>query len=353
MSRRIIVSVVGALAAASLAAPVAHAGAPAKVSVRIEAPGKTLADATLTTTRAKVVKDGTHSCTGTSAAGAIELATRGHWTGTWFNGLGYAVDTVEGVKPVGFTQYWALWINGKVSTTGVCDSELQPGDQVLEFICRSTPDFSSCTNLPLAMKAGTVHVGRVKVTVTRLNGDGTSTRVAGATVRGGAALATTGADGTAIVELGSQSALRATHPGNVPSARLHCVTGDGGGSCGSTDHYPPALDVRGIRDGQVFAAADAPRVLHGIARDPSGVTVALRLTRRIGTRCARFDADRARFRPCAVAPRGPFAVGDRARWSYLLPARLTPGAYTLRVRATDGAGNRLGGIVRFTVVAAG
>ncbi len=66
---------------AGLAAPVAHAGSPAKVNVRVEAPKRTILDTTLTTTRTKVRKDddATHTCSGTSAAGALELATGGGW----------------------------------------------------------------------------------------------------------------------------------------------------------------------------------------------------------------------------------------------------------------------------------
>ena len=356
MSHRLTVSVIGALAAASLMAPVAHAGTPAKVGVRVEAPGKTLADATLTTTRAKVVgKDGdaTHSCSGTSAAGALEQATGGKWTASWFDGLGYAVDSIGGVKPASFSEYWTLWLNGKSSTTGVCDTELQAGDQVLEFLCKATPDFSSCTNLPLELRPGRIHLRGtdyvLNVHVVRLAGDGTSTPVAGATVHGGLQPVITGAGGSASVKLPRQALLRATHAGDVPSGTVGCVTADGGGSCGSGDRQPPLVRVQGIRPGQSFALADAPRELDGIARDPSGVTVALRLTRRVDGRCASFAPGRGTFRPCGKQPRTPFDVGDRTHWSYLLPKPLLPGKYVLLVRGTDAAGNVTREWVRFTV----
>ena len=35
-----------------------------------------------------------------------------------------------------------------------------------------------------------------------------------------------------------------------------------------------------------------------------------------------------------------FAIGDKADWSYLLPARLGKGRYVLDAIAIDGAGNR-------------
>ncbi|MBS1870290.1 MAG: DUF4430 domain-containing protein [Actinobacteria bacterium] len=352
MPRRIIGSVVGALAAASLVAPVAHAGAPAKVSVRAEAPGRTLADATVTTTRAQVKPDGAHGCSGTSAGGALWQATHGGWSGTWFDSFGdFTVDAIDGVRgPADFSAYWAFWLNGKLSTKGVCGTELQAGDTVLEFLCTSTPDFSSCTNLPLELQVVRPRGTKVVVKVVLLKGDGTSTPVAGATVAGGAQAVRTGADGRATVALRlGQSTLRATHAGDVPSGRLHCVRGAHGGRCGSADRTPPALTLKGIADGQAFDAAHAPRVLRGTARDPEGASVTLRLTRRLDGRCTRFDADRGAFRPCARAPRAPFDAGDRATWSFLLPQRLGAGSYRLDAIATDGAGNRRVLHVRFTV----
>jgi hypothetical protein len=353
MSRRIIGSVAGALAAAALAAPLAHAAAPAHVTVRAEAPVKTLVDAQITTTRHAVVKDGTsvHSCTGTSVAGALEQATAGDWDATWFNGLGYAVDGILGVRaPADFSAYWSLWLNGRPSTTGVCDTELQNGDDVLEFLCTSTPDFSSCTNLPLELRLVRVRGADVTVKVVLLKGDGTSTPVAGATVAGGAQPVRTAGNGAATVTVrDGQSTLRATHVGDVPSARLHCQRGPDGVSCGSRDRTPPTLTVKGIAGGETFDAAHAPRVLRGVARDPSGAGVAFRLTRHAGGACTAFDGDRARFRSCG-GRRAPLVdAGDGPRWSYLLPARLGPGSYRLAVIATDDALNRLVVRVRFVV----
>jgi hypothetical protein len=351
MSRRIIGSVVGALAAASLLAPVAHAASPARVSVRVEAPGRTLADTTLLTTTAAVKPDGAHACSGTSAGGALWQAT-GRWSGTWFASFGdYTVDAIDGVRgAANGSSYWAFWLDGVPSSKGVCGTELQAGDRVLEFLCTSTPDFSSCTNLPLDLSVVDVKGGKATVKAVLLDGTGRSTPVAGATVSGGLKSVTTAADGSARVTLAQgQSALRATHRGDTPSGSLHCQRGPRGAKCGSRDTTPPALTLAGIANGQAFTAAHAPRVLRGTAVDPSGATVTLRLTRRVNGRCTRFDAARGAFRSCTAAPRAPFAAGDRARWSYLLPAKLGPGSYRLDAIATDGAGNRRALSVAFTV----
>jgi hypothetical protein len=359
MPGRFIGPLVGALAAASVVTPAAFAGSPAKVTMRVEAPGRTLADSQVTTIRHAVVKDGNaaHSCTGTSAAGALDLATGSDWTGTWFDGLGYAVDAIGDVRaPADFSAFWTLWVNGRSSLTGICDTELNNGDDVLEFLCTSTPDFSSCTNLPLELSAtGRVRLDRAgnyrtHVHVVRLKGDGTSTPVGGAAIRGGAKPATTDADGNAQVVLRHpETTLHATHHGDVRSASLHCGLGDGGGSCGNRDTVAPVVALRGIADGATFDAAHAPRTLRGIAQDPSGAGVAFRLTRRSGGICTAFDGRRARFRPCGGRGAPLVDAGDGPRWSYLLPARLAAGSYGLVVIAADDAVNRRVLRVHFTV----
>jgi hypothetical protein len=357
MPHRLTVSVLGALLAASLIPPVAQAGVPATVSVRVEAPGGTIVETTLTTTRAAVVKDGSpaHACSGTSAAGALEQATGGRWTASWTDGLGYAIDAIDGVEPVASIAHWALWLDGKATTTPVCATELRPGDQVLEFVCSPTPDRSSCTNLPLELRPGRIHIVHsgasvMRVQVVRLRGDGTSEPVAGAIVRGGLKPVTTGADGGARVTLAWQSLLRATHAGDLPSGTLGCVIGDGGGSCASGDRTAPASVVQGLRPGQSFALADAPRELDGVTEDPGGIaSVELRLIRHAGGRCAGFNARSGTFRPCKRLRF--FDIGDQTHWSYLLPRPLRPGRYRLVVRATDRAGNALRRVLRFTVKA--
>jgi hypothetical protein len=352
MSRKLIGSIIGALAAAALAAPLAHAaGSPAHVSVRAEAPGRTLVDAQITTTRTPVKPDGTHACSGTSAGGALWQASAGNWSGTWFESFGdYTVDVIDGVRgPADFSAYWAFWLNGKMSTTGVCGTELHDGDDVLEFLCTSTPDFSSCTNLPLELQVIRPHRASMDVKVVLLRGDGTSTPVAGATVSGGVQSVTTAADGSVNVKLREgQSTLRATHGDDVPSNRLHCHHGAHGAGCGSRDRTPPTLTLKGIANGDAFDAAHAPRALRGIARDPEGAGVAFRLTRRAAGMCSALRPKDGRFRPCGK--RAPLVdAGDGPRWSYLLPARLGPGSYRLVVIATDDALNRRILHVRFVV----
>ncbi|MDW5598307.1 hypothetical protein VSS74_28370 [Conexibacter stalactiti] len=349
MSRTILGSLIGALAVTALAAPLADAaGRPADVTVRVEGPRGTLVDTPVTTTTAAVVKDGdrAHACSGTSAAGALEQATEGEWTASYFRGLGYAVDAIDGVRPASANDYWTLWVNDRSSLTGLCDTELQDGDELLLFVCTSGPDFN-CTNAPLGLVAPRTRNARPTVQVISFGPDGRTTPAAGATVSGGAAPVRADAQGNARVTLKrGESTLRATRTGSTPSARLFCADG----RCGSSDRTPPLLSVRGISDGQTFAPARAPRALRGVARGLDGGIVELRLARRHDGRCTAYVGRIEDFVRCPRRGAPWFQAADRERWSYLLPARLAPGRYTLGVIAADGAGNSAKPlVVRFTV----
>ena len=77
--------------------------------------------------------------------------------------------------------------------------------------------------------------------------------------------------------------------------------------------------------------------------------VKLRIKRRVGKRCEYFSGRRERFRRVPCGQSYPFRIGDRADWSYLLPARLRGGSYLIEVTAIDRAYNRATTRVSFTV----
>src|SRR6185436_16118895 len=113
--------------ATALCVPAAQAAAPANVTFRAEGLSTTAVPKTaLTTTTTPVNKDGTNTCTGTSAAGALERATAGDWGGTWFAGFGYGVDRIRAESSNPASTYWALWVNYTYSQTGACGTELNP-----------------------------------------------------------------------------------------------------------------------------------------------------------------------------------------------------------------------------------
>ncbi|MGI8730093.1 MAG: hypothetical protein ACR2LK_08920 [Solirubrobacteraceae bacterium] len=371
----------GGLATLCAASPAL--AAPADISVRIEGSSATLVPRTaLRTTTAPVNKDGQpgHQCSGTSAAGALELATGGDWGGSWFDAFGYSVERIRGESHVfPSPDYYGIWINNRAAAEGVCGatSELQQGDELLIFVdrCEFDPVTSACSNAPVVPLGLTVpRLVRpgvpFTVSVVEYAADGTSTPAAGATVGGGAAAATTNAAGAAVVTIArpGPAILRATKPGRArsategvcastgsdgacgsavpgaPSSTPACVTDGRDGLCGTRDRSAPGGQVTGIREQQRFARGKGPRRLRArIDSDPSGLlTVKLRLTRTVGRRCSYFSGrfERLRRSKCGAENGFWFAVGDRERVDYLLPARLPRGRYVLDVNVVDKAYNR-------------
>jgi hypothetical protein len=345
------------------------------VTVRVEGDSATLVPRTaLTTTTTPVNKDGTHPCSGTSAAGALEQATGGDWAGVWDpNFSTYSVDTIKGEShKFNSGQFWSIFLNNVPAPAGICGFELQTGDQLL-----LAPEPESGTQMnPLVLQsvpasvapgqAFTVKVVRVVTTFPPPNFNPTTTiePVPGATVAGGGASATTGPDGAAQVTLAVRgpSGLRATASGEIRSATEPvCVTDGSDGACGTTaasacqttgddgncgtkDKRAPRGKIVSIREGQRFGKGKGPRKLSGIVTpDPSGIAdVRLRLTRNDHSRCQTFDGRSERMVKLARcgAKRGKwFSVGDREQWSYLLPAKLGPGRYVLDLQVRDKAGN--------------
>jgi hypothetical protein len=389
MPQRLLGLLLGCLLLVLAVPAVAGAASPSTVTLRVEGVGDTLVPRTsVTTTTAAVVKDGdpSHSCTGTSAAGALEVGTAGQWTGTWYSGLGYGVDSVKGESHVyPDTRYWAFWINNRYSPTGLCDTELQQGDSILFFPDRCD-DYDSATQscrdalLPTSLTAPssaekgaafTVHVDRYDAT-------GKASPLAGATVAGGGATATTDASGNATLALGATGSFElkaskdgfvrsegrsvcvhegsdgtcgTTRPGDPPPTSADapaadgCTTAGDDGLCGTADRRPSLGRITFAKEGQRFARGRGPRTLAGTASpDPSGIrSVRLRLTWSDGRgHCSTYDGTRERLvkpQRCGAANGRWFSAGDRQDWSYLLPAKLGTGRWVIDVRVTDGAGN--------------
>jgi hypothetical protein len=333
-----------AAAAPALAAPT--------VTVRVEGAGGTLLERTTVTLGSEGVA-GT-SCTGDTAGAAIEAATRGNWNRQDF------VSTLLGeTHAYPNPDYWAEWVDrgtGYKLGGGVCSDHLADGDEVLMLVDFASPTYTPVV-FPLDMEGAPASVTAgtdVAVTVVDYRGanvgEGVRTAVAGATVTGGAAPVTTGADGKATVRLDQvgTAVLKATKAGDAPSAGERVAVVAAGTqpataaplTPATSDKTAPLAKLTDFKDHQVFT--NGPRELRGsFAADPSGIrTVKLRLTKRVGKKCWYFSGKQERFRGTRCGRGAYFAIGDRADWSYLLPAQLGPGRYVLDAVAIDGAGNR-------------
>jgi hypothetical protein len=381
------------LAILAAGAATAQAATPGPVAVRVEGSSTTLLPPTLVATQSSSFSptfDPAHTCPGTSAARALELATLANgttWHGTFFSFGDYLVDVIAGeAHPTGATDgsYWAFWYDHAPAQLGVCGQQLNPNDEILFF-----PDcFGKCpagfvSPNVLGMTAPTIAQKGAPVSVnvtTYASSDGTPTPAAGATVAdsGARVAATTAANGGATLTFPSAGSfvLRADAPNSVRSEpHTVCVHDGNDGNCGTpappgttppagTSAAPPAASCQHAGDdglcgtpdrkaptghltivqGTRFPHGHGPRTITGrIDPDPSGIRrVLLRLTRVVAHgRCESYSAARRRFATakCDVARAPAFPVGVAWTFSYLLPSALSRGRYTVNVEATDAAGN--------------
>lgn len=369
------------LLAGALAAPVALAGTPAAVTVRVLglAPNyEALTPPTqVTTTTTAVTKDG-GSCSGTSAGGALELATKGDWEGKWnseFND--YEVLSIDGrTYPFGAgLPYWSFWVNNKYSEEGVCDVELEAGAQVLFFPeCYSAEECPNASSVLAIEAPSTAEVGKpLSVIVSRFNAKGERTPAANVTVGGGGVSAETDIEGRATLKFAEDGTflLRANgangeEPKSVPGETYVCAHEGEDGTCGTkapvgislsttgsgsapssapppyTGPYALVADATGIADGQVYPRGRGPRVLSGTVSSHASVTsISLRLRRTYHGRCWAYNGSSERLRRARCSQSSFFQIASGGdSFTYLLPSRLPAGRYVLDIEATDSAGNR-------------
>jgi hypothetical protein len=239
--------VAGAVALLAGASPAL--AAPASVSVRVEGATETLVSETPVTTTAAAVNKQGNPCSGTSAGGALELATAGDWGGYFDPAFGQTVERIRTeVYPINppSSRYWSFWVNNKPASAGICTTELEQGDEVLLFADCAT---AGCVSLkPLVLSAPrTARRGQplaVKVEEVALDSSFTAVRVpsAGATLTGAGPAVTTQGDGSAVVtpDRAGFVVLRATKPDGVRDSAILCVAAGDDGTCGTTAAGQPA-----------------------------------------------------------------------------------------------------------------
>jgi hypothetical protein len=321
-----------------------------------------------------VVNDGNseHSCAGTSAAGALQLASAGNWKGTWSAELSaYFVEAIAGTALSG--SYWNFWHNNAESTVGICGVEPNSGDTLLFF-----PEcYEKCSGPApsvLSIQAPTTaEVGKpVSIQVLSYpNPAGAPVPMAEATVTGGGESSQpTNAQGqTTMTFTGDERfSLYARGPAEapaIPAEAFICVHEGNDGTCGTTapagstavtqtSSSPTAASVYkgpfalvaqagALSEGHVYRRGHAPRTLTGkVVAHTTVVSVSIGLRRSYRGRCAAYDAVRGRFVSARCGTDSPFKVASGSTsFSYLLPAQLAPGRYVYDIQAVDGAGNHI------------
>ncbi|MES1193685.1 MAG: DUF4430 domain-containing protein [Solirubrobacterales bacterium] len=388
MKKQILGLLVGGLTLAATASPAMAA----KVTVEIE--GQTVVKApTLVTTAASVNKGGGANCSGEFPATALEAAVAGDWDGPAFG-----VTRIQGEAHPFVTggSSWAVYVNGQFINDTACDHQLADGDKVLFWWSNAfaTEGYTEPVLLdaPATAVPGKPFTVKVNEATTDFNIYPSTTVIApsaGASVAGGAATATTGADGSAqvTVSAGGPYTLVATK-GNRAPARIvgcattgsdgfcgtspitcaiggvpcgappnnppgPCVTNGSDGFCGSPDKVVANAAITGVSEGKKYKKGAGPRELSGkVANDGSGIAdVRLRLTRTDGRKCATYDGKTEKFKTlkkCGASHGVWFSVGAKQDFTYLLPSKLGRGRYVLDVEVTDKAGNTTKSLARGT-----
>jgi hypothetical protein len=392
------VSLVGpALVAAILAvfAPSALASGPATVTVRAYgADGQTvIANRTVTTTETHVYGENSaeHTCSGTSAAGALQQATNGEWAGTWEEPNGYFLTGID-TESLTLPSYWNLWVNNKPATERICDQQLESGDHLLFFADCPSKEGETCSSSPprvLVLEApATTEVHHpTQVTVLSYPASGCAageeapkcpTPIEGAIVSGGDKTELTGPGGLATVEFSDDDTypLRATGPEEgtqtiyIPGEATVCAHDGNDGTCGTklppsqTTFETPAssgvtggspsktqslknessiiISATGLVSGRRYSSKAAPRMLSGAVFSTSPVTsISIRLRRTWKGRCYAFNGRRHQWQHVGCSKQASyFKIGhDGSSFSYLLPSRLPAGRYIFDVKATNSAGD--------------
>jgi hypothetical protein len=141
MNRKTLAALVGAvvMALAASGAAAAATGTGPSVSVSVKSLTKTLLKPTnVHGEKGWITKGATPhgKCSGNSAAGALDAATHGKWTGKYYASVGgIFVTSILGVKPSG-SDFWEVVVNGKPSSTGICGVKLRAGERLLFKIAK-------------------------------------------------------------------------------------------------------------------------------------------------------------------------------------------------------------------------
>ena len=336
-------------------------------------------------------KGGGANCSGAFPATALETAVAGDWDGPAFG-----VTRIQGeAHPfVSGGSSWAVYVNGQFINDTACDHTLADGDKVLFWWSNAFAtegyDKPVLLDAPSTAVPGQPFTVTVKDTETTFDvnyfGTTSITTLAGASVAGGTATATTGADGKAQVTVAGGPYTLVATKGNRAPARISgcatngsdgfcgtskvdcaiggtscprppigppapCVTNGSDGFCGSPDKVVANAAITAVAEGKKYKKGAGPRVLSGkVANDGSGIAdVRLRLTRNDGGKCASYDGKTEKFKAlkkCGASHGVWFSVGAKQEFTYLLPSKLGRGRYVLDVEVTDKAGNTTKSLAR-------
>jgi hypothetical protein len=228
MHRKHLIALSGAILAVSAVPPavaLASPGGGPAVSVRVEGKTRTLLGPKVVQTQpGSLTKGGAPPgvCSATSAAGALDVATRHNWSGTFSRSLqNYFITKILGETESGKKVFWNVFVNNVAATVGVCGITLNPGDKLLFAAVSST---SKRPAYPTALRGpGQVTVGNsVKVQVVYFNASGKARPLARARITGTGVSVVTNSHGFASIKATKAGTLvlRTSPPGYVRAVPL-------------------------------------------------------------------------------------------------------------------------------------
>lgn len=214
-----------ALVATAIAAgvPPKVTGSP-KVTIRIEGSTRTLLATTTVRvpSRGSIVKDGAPKgkCPAASAAGVLNVASKGRWSGSWSSKYDdYLITKILGDTESGSTSYWEILLDNVAASTGACEIKLHTGNRlVFAAVPLSGKGYPLATNVPTRTTAGRPF----RVTIVYYNAKGARRPIAGATVTIGRLKRKTDARGVATftVTHAGKITIRASKAGYVRAASV-------------------------------------------------------------------------------------------------------------------------------------
>jgi hypothetical protein len=204
------------LVAGLAAAPALAAASGPQVSVRVEGLSSTLLSAKTVTVPSvgSVTQDHIAAglCPTDSGQGALTVATRGDWKGTWYASYkDYDITSILGDTPNAKQDYYEIFVNDVPASVGACEITLKPGDKLLFAV---VPDKGKAQR-PLALST-TVTGTKVTAKVVGYSAKGVPSPLRGATVKLGRITLATSANGTvSFVAPTRRTALVASAPGYI------------------------------------------------------------------------------------------------------------------------------------------
>ncbi len=172
------------------------------VTVRVEGLKRTLLKTTVVTvpTKGSITKGGTPKgrCPESSAAGALDVATKHKWYGKYSASQNdIFITKILGEAQSGTTAFWDVYLNNVSTTTGACAVKLHKGAQLL-FAAIPAKGFT----YPLTLKASAKDkVGKAfTVTVLGYSPKGKTSPLAGASVKAGSLKTTSNSKGVVQIK---------------------------------------------------------------------------------------------------------------------------------------------------------